>query len=94
MLEMMNLIFLGTESSKNNIYMPATLSHLVLANNWASYGGGGICTRNVALKLYNSTFSLNEANDNNGQTSCQGSGLSAHNQTPANIVNLKDYTKF
>jgi len=80
-------IFLGTESSQNNIYMPATLTHLVLANNWALYGGGGICTWNVALELYNSTFSLNEANDNNGQTLWQGGGLSAHNQTTANIVN-------
>ena len=80
-------LFLGTESSQNNIYMPAILSHLVLANNWALYGGGGICTWNVALELYNSTFSLNEANDNNGQTTWQGGGLSAHNQTTANIVN-------
>ena len=67
--------------------MPATLSHLVLANNWALYGGGGLFTWNVALELNNSTFSLNEANDNNGQTSWQGGGLSAHNQTTANIVN-------
>ena len=35
-------IFLGTESTQNNIFMPVTLSHLVLANNWALYGGGGI----------------------------------------------------
>ena len=84
-------IFLGTESTQNNIYMPATLSHLVLANNWALYGGGGIFTWNVALELDNSTFSLNEANDNNGQTSWQGGGLSAHNQTTANIVNSVFY---
>ena len=52
---------------------------------------GEFFTWNVSLELYNSTFALNDANDNNGQTSWQGGGLSAHNQTTANIVNSVFY---
>ena len=84
-------IFLGTESLADTIDMVGTFNHLVVANNWALYGGGGIMTWNATLELYNSTFSLNEATDNNGETSWQGGGLSIHAATTASIVNTIFY---
>jgi len=84
-------IFFGTESLQDTIDMPGTFSHLLVVNNWALYGGGGLFTWNATLNLFNSTFVMNEATDNNGETSWQGGGLAIHSQTTANIVNTIFY---
>ena len=49
---------------------------------------------NATLDLFNSTFTMNEANDNNGETSWQGGGLGIHSQTSANILNTIFYDNF
>ena len=84
-------IFFGTEAVPDTVYMPGTFSHLLVVNNWALYGGGGIMTWNATLDLYNSTIVQNEANDDNGTTNWGGGGLGIHNQTSANIVNTIFY---
>ena len=80
-------IFFGTEASQDTVYMPGTFNRLLFVNNWALYGGGGLFLWNATLNLNNSTFVMNEATDNNGETSWQGGGLAIHSQTSANIVN-------
>ena len=67
--------------------MSGTFNRLLVVNNWAFRGGGGIMTWNATLDLFNSTFTMNEANDNNGESSWQGGGLGIHSNTYANIVN-------
>ena len=84
-------IFFGTEASQDTVYMPGTFNRLLLVNNWALYGGGGLFLWNATLNLNNSTFVMNEANDDNGTTSWQGGGLGIHAQTTANIVNTIFY---
>ena len=80
-------IFFGTESLGDTIDMSGTFNRLLVVNNWAYYGGGGMMTWNATLDLFNSTFAMNEANDNNGESSWQGGGLAIHSNTYANIVN-------
>ena len=84
-------IFFGTEASQDTVYMPGTFNRLLFVNNWALYGGGGLFLWNATLNLNNSTFVMNEANDDNGTTSWQGGGLGIHAQTTANIVNTIFY---
>ena len=87
-------IFFGTESLQDTIEMTGTFSHLLFVNNWALYGGGGFMAWNATLDLFNSTFTMNEANDNNGETSWQGGGLGIHSETSANILNTIFYDNF
>ena len=87
-------IFFNTESLQDTIEMTGTFSHLLLVNNWALYGGGGFMTWNATLNLSNSTFVMNEANDNNGETTWQGGGLAIHAQTTANILNTIFYDNY
>ena len=87
-------IFFGTETSQDTVDMPGTFNRLLFVNNWAKYGGGGFFTWYADLDLYNSTFAMNEANDDNGTTSWQGGGLGLHAQTTANILNTIFYDNF
>ena len=87
-------IFFGTEASQDTVDMPGTFNRLLFVNNWALYGGGGFFIWNATLDLYNSTFTMNEANDDNGSSGWQGGGLSIHSQSTANILNTIFYDNF
>ena len=87
-------VFFGTEASQDTVDMPGTFNRLLFVNNWALYGGGGFFIWNATLDLYNSTFTMNEANDDNGSSGWQGGGLSIHSQSTANILNTIFYDNF
>ncbi len=87
-------IHLGTESFDASIIVNATFSRLDFINNYAQVGGGGLMLWSARVNVYNSTFSQNEANDNDGTSSWSGGGLSSHSVAEPNIINSIFYNNY
>lgn len=80
-------IFMGTETYNDTIIINGTFNRLNFINNYAQVGGGGLFLWSAKANVYNSTFSQNEANDNDGTSNWSGGGLSSHFMAEPNIIN-------
>jgi len=87
-------IFMGTETYNDTIIINGTFSRLNVIKNYAQVGGGGLFLWSADLNIYNSTFSQNEANDNNGESNWSGGGLSSHFMAEPNIINSIFYDNY
>ena len=80
-------ITMGTESYDDSIIINGTFNRLNFINNYAQVGGGGLFLWSAKVNVYNSTFSQNEANDNDGTSAWSGGGISSHSMAEPNIIN-------
>tara|TARA_B110000483_G_scaffold156147_1_gene185464 strand:- start:624 stop:2768 length:2145 start_codon:yes stop_codon:yes gene_type:complete len=87
-------IMMGTETFDASIIINATFNRLNFINNYAQVGGGGLMLWSAEVNVYNSTFSQNEANDNNGVDNWSGGGLSSHSMAEPNIINSIFYDNY
>ncbi|MDB9854551.1 T9SS type A sorting domain-containing protein [Candidatus Marinimicrobia bacterium] len=87
-------IMMGTETFDASIIINATFNRLNFINNYAHVGGGGLMLWSAEVNVYNSTFSQNEANDNNGVDNWSGGGLSSHSMAEPNIINSIFYDNY
>ena len=87
-------IMMGTETFDASIIINATFNRLNFINNYAQVGGGGLMLWSAKVNVYNSTFSQNEANDNNGVDNWSGGGLSSHFMAEPNIINSIFYDNY
>ena len=87
-------IMMGTETFDASIIINATFNRLNFINNYAQAGGGGLMLWSAEVNVYNSTFSQNEANDNNGVDNWSGGGLSSHSMAEPNIINSIFYDNY
>ena len=87
-------IFMGTETYDGSIIINGTFNRLNFINNYAQIGGGGLFLWSAVVNVYNSTFSQNEANDNNGVDNWSGGGLSSHFMAEPNIINSIFYDNY
>ena len=84
-------IFYSTETNSDTLIIQGSLNRIDFIDNYAQIGGGGLFLWSAEVNVYNSTFSQNEANDNNGESNWSGGGLASHFMAEPNIINCIFY---